>query len=113
MNRILGNVIIIDSAMGNALILTSANQAIHLDDFKIQTISFFMSNTLGSLVLTQANTATDIVFNSNVIVSGILTAATNAILQTNPVSVNFPLGWRASDLKAPTVTAGTAYLYLA
>lgn len=112
-NRIVGNCIIVDSAMGNAFVLTSANQAVLLDDLKIQTISFFMLNTLGSVILTQANTLTDVVFNSNVIVTGILTAATNAIVQFNPVHVTFPLGFRTGDLKVPTLTAGTAYIYLA
>jgi hypothetical protein len=113
MNRLVGNVVIVDSGMGNAFVLTSANQVIHLDDFKIQTISFFMSSTLGSLKLTQANTLTDEVFTSNAIVTGIVTAATNVFVQLNPVSVTFPLGFRASDLKVPTLTAGTAYIYLA
>lgn len=112
-NRINGNVIIVDSAMGNALVLTSANRVVQLDDFKIQTISFFMLNTLGSVILTQANTLTDVIFNSNVIVTGILTAATNVIVNVNPVHVNFPLGLRAGELKVPTLTAGTAYIYLA
>lgn len=112
-NRLIGNVIIVDSAMGNAFVLTSAGQVIHLDDLKVQTISFYMLNTLGSVILTQANTSTDVIFNSNAIVTGILTAATNAVLQVNPVSVTFPLGFRTSDLKVPTLTAGTAYIYLA
>lgn len=112
-NRINGNVIIVDSAMGNALVLTSAGQVVNLDEMKIQTISFFMLNTLGSVILTQADTSVDVIFNSNVLLSGILTAATNAILQTNPVSVTFPLGFRTGSLKVPTLTAGTAYIYLA
>ena len=112
-NRIVGNCIIVDSAMGNAFVLTSAGQVINLDEMKIQTISFFMLNTLGSIILTQANTLTDVVFNSNVIITGIVTAATNALIQLNPVSVTFPLGFRTGDLKVPTLTAGTAYVYLA
>ena len=109
----MGNCIIVDSAMGNAFVLTSANQVISLDEMKIQTISFFMLNTLGSVVLTEANTDTSVIFNSNVLVSGILTAATNAVIQTNPVHVTFPLGFRTGSLKVPTLTAGTAYIYLA
>lgn len=99
--------------MGNAFVLTSAGQAITLDELKIQAISFFMINTLGSVILTEANTSTDVIFNSNVLLSGILTAATNAVLQTNPVHVTFPLGFRTGSLKVPTLTAGTAYIYLA
>ena len=115
MNRLVGNVVIVDSAMGNAFVLTSANQVIHLDDFKIQTISFVSLNTLGAVILTQANTSTDVVFSSNVFVTGILvgTGGAGVVLYTNPVSTTFPLGFRASDLKVPTLTAGTAYIYLA
>lgn len=113
MNRINGNVIIVDSAMGNNFMLTSANLVRNLDEYKIQAISFFSLNTLGSVVITQADTSTDVIFNSNVVLSGILTALTNAVLQVNPVQVIFPLGFRASDLKVPTLAAGTAYIYLA
>ena len=112
-NRMVGNCIIVDSAMGNAFILNSADLVLNLDELKIQTISFFMLNTLGSVVLTEANTDTSVIFNSNAIVTGILTAATNAVIQFNPVSVNFPLGFRTGNLKVPTLTAGTAYIYLA
>ena len=112
-NRINGNIIIVDSAMGNSFILTSANLVRNLDEYKIQAISFFSLNTLGSVIITQVNTSTDVVFNSNVVLSGILTAATNAVLQVNPVHVTFPLGLRCSDLKVPTLTAGTAFIYLA
>mgnify|MGYP001597718611 FL=1 len=112
-NRINGNVIIIDSAMGNVFVLNSADQVINLDELKVQAISFFMLNTLGSVILTQANTSTDVIFNSNAIVTGILTAATNVIVQLNPVHVTYPLGFRTGNLKVPTLTAGTAYVYLA
>lgn len=111
-NRLNGNVLIVDSAMGNASVLFALTAA-HIDEFKIQTISFFALNTLGSVILTQANTSTDVIFNSNAIVTGILTAATNAVIQFNPVNVQFPLGLRTSELKVPTLTAGTAYIYLA
>lgn len=111
-NRINGNVLIIDSAMGNQFVL-GAPSGRNLDEFKIQTISFFRLSTLGSVVLTQANTSTDVVFNSNLVVTGILTALTNATLYSNPQSVIFPLGFKVSDLKVPVLTAGTAYVYLA
>jgi len=111
-NRLNGNVLIVDSAMGNQFVLGSAVSR-SVDEFKIQAISFFMLNTLGSCILTQANTSTDVVFNSNVFVTGILTVLTNAAVTINPVSVQFPLGLRTSDLKVPTLTAGTAYIYLA
>lgn len=111
-NRLNGNVLIIDSAMGNQFVL-GAQAGRNLDEFKIQTISFFRLSTLGTCIITQANTSTDVVFNSNVVVTGILTALTNAVLFENPKTVMFPLGFKTSDLKVPTLSAGTAYIYLA
>ena len=111
-NRLNGNVIIVDSAMGNSFILGSAASR-NIDEFKIQAISFFSLNTLGSVIITQANTSLDVIFNSNVVLSGILTALTSAVLQVNPVQAIFPLGLKTSDLKVPTLAAGTAYIYLA
>ena len=99
--------------MGNAFVLTSAGRTISLDEMKIQTISFFMLSTLGSVILTETNTDQDLIFSSNAIVTGLLTAATNVVIQLNPVSVTYPLGFRVGNLKGPTLTAGTAFIYLA
>jgi len=108
-NRIVGNIIIVDSAMGNNLMLLGPK---NLTDYKIQAISFFAVSTLANVIITQANTSTDVVFNCNYITIGIL-SANNGFVVSNPQQVNFPLGLKTSDLKVPTLAAGTAYLYLA
>ena len=110
-NRINGNVIIVDSAMGNAFVLTSENLIRNIDEYKIQAVSFFMLDTSATMILTQANTSLDVVFNSNMVTVGIL--SNNGAMVQNPKQVTFPLGLRTSDLKVPTLTAGTGYVYLA
>lgn len=106
-NRIVGNVIIVDSAMGNALLLTSANQAINLGGMYVNAFAFLANDTTGAITLTQVNTALDLVFVSSFIPGG----------QTRPALGLFTLPFanplRVSDLKAPIVTAGTGFIYLA
>ena len=110
-NRINGNVIVVDSAMGNSFVLDSATLLRNLGQYKIQAVSFFMLDTSASMILTQANTSLDVVFNSNMLTVGIL--SNNGAMVQNPKQMIFPLGLRVSDLKVPTVTAGTGYIYLA
>ena len=107
-NRINGNIIIVDSAMGNSLMLLPPK---NLSDYRVGAISFFAISTLANIILTNANTSTDVVFNCNYITIGIL-SANNGFVVNNPQQVTFPGGLRVSDLKVPTLTAGTAYLYL-
>ena len=109
-NRINGNIIIVDSAMGNNFILTSANLVRNLTETKIGAISFFSLSTLGNIIITNANTSLDVVFNCNYISIGALSNSGTVV--TNPQQVTFPGGLRTSDLKVPTLAAGTAYLYL-
>mgnify|MGYP001572601507 CR=1 FL=1 len=103
-NRLHGNIIIIDSAMGNleAVGGTSSN----ITNYNIQSIAIWASSTLGSLVLTGANTATDVIVQLSYINagSGIIPAIQ---------SVNFPLGLRVNNLKSTTVTACSGFVYLA
>jgi len=96
MNRIVGNVIIIDSAMGNALILTSANQAVNIDTFFVNAIALAQADTSASVTLSESNT-------SNVVVK----------LDRNLTNIPFASPQRFSQLKVPTLTAGTAFIYLA
>ena len=103
-NRIVDNVIIIDSAMGNLQVVggTSSN----ITTYNIQTIALWAANTLGNLVLTGANTATDVVVQLSIINAG-------SGIVPGLQSVNFPLGLRLSNLKCTTVTAGSGFVYLA
>lgn len=109
-NRINGNVIIVDSAMGNSFMLIPSNK--NMAQYKIQAISFFSITTLGTVIITQANTSTDVVYASNIIS---VSAGTNekTAMVNNPQQVTFPFGLFVSDLKVPTLSAGTAYIYLA
>ena len=110
-NRIVGNIIIVDSAMGNNFILTSANLIRNVNSYNIQGISFFSMGTTGTVILTQENTSLDVVFNANMLIVGILSSPNGFLIQ-NPYSVTFPFGLKTSELKVPTLTAGTAYIYL-
>ena len=103
-NRIFDNVIIIDSAMGNlnAVGGTSANIA----NFNVQAIAFWAATTLGNCVLTGANTGLDHITHFGFV-------TTESSMFTSLLAQEFPLGLRLSALKVPTITAGTAWVYLA
>lgn len=105
-NRIVGNVIIIDSAMGNSFVLTSANQAVNLDNLQINAIAFLSVNTTSTITLTGANTATDIIYSC-----GYLAGYSAVLNNANPLHFSTPQ--LAKDIKVPVLTAGTGFLYLA
>lgn len=99
-NRIEGNTIIVDSAMGNSFLLTSATTIININKLKISTIAFWSSDTTGAFRLSGTNTTNCFVH---------LTNPNNNATTVGAVigGVNF------TDVKVPTLTAGTAFLYLA
>lgn len=99
MNRIVDNFVIIDSAMGNAFILTSANQIVNVADLKVATIAFWSSDTTGNLILSAADTTNHVIHLGNSVNQG---NATGAHLG----------GVYLKNLKVPALTAGTAWLYL-
>lgn len=107
-NRIVGNVIIVDSAMGNVVLLTSANQAVNLDELSVSAFGFWSVDTTSAIILTEANTATDLVYIQGYFVNGAGTS-------TNPRMTfsSFAKPVKIGNLKAPTVTAGTGFIYLA
>ena len=107
-NRINGNVIIVDSAMGNAVLLTSANQAINIDELSVSAFGFWAVDTTSAILLTEANTALDIVFLQGYFVNGAGTS-------TNPrmITTSFANPVKFGNLKVPTLTAGTGFIYLA
>lgn len=98
-NRIVGNVVIVDSAMGNALITASGGTVQNLNDYKVATIAFWSSDTTGVCRFTLADT-------------------TNCVLQltnpnNNPTTVGATIpGVFFKDMKVPSITAGTAWIYL-
>lgn len=105
-NRIVGNVIIVDSAMGNLFMLGSAVNVYNIKKFQVNAIAFFSADTTGAFTLTEANTAADIVYRFGYI-SGQAgePASPNLIHFANPLVVG--------DLKCPVVTSGTGFIYLA
>ena len=98
-NRLVNNVVIVDSAMGNAFVLTSAGQVVSITEMKVATIAFWSSDTTGNLILSSATT-------------------TDAIIRlTNPnddatTVIALLGGVYFKDMKVPAITAGTAWLYL-
>lgn len=106
MNRIAGNIVIIDSAMGNNLVLTSANQAILIDNLMANAISFIATDTTGNITLTGSNTAQDLVY-----VLDFLSGGGGSTTAPNPIHFSAPQ--RIGNLKVPRLTAGTALIYLA
>lgn len=101
-NRIVGNVIIVDSAMGNAFILSSANAPVHLSNLKVNGIAFWSSDTTGACQISATDT-------------------TNVIVRFSRTSVNESASqWTSfgdmqylEALKIPVLTLGTAWIYLA
>lgn len=107
-NRILsgiGNVILIDSAMGNNLLLTSANQVINISNLNVQAIGFYSIDTTGVMIVTGVNTS-DVVWRGGWVVNG----ASGLSPATQWFPVPKPIKWE--NLKVPTLTAATGWLYL-
>lgn len=103
-NRIAGSVIIVDSAMGNAFILNSANMPVHLGKLKVNSIAFWSADTTGRLIITEADT-TNCVCSLGWVNGG---SGFQAATQTTSFGNSQPF----EGLKVPTLTAGTAWVYL-
>lgn len=103
-NRLFDNVIIIDSAMGNlpAVGGTSSN----ISNYNVTAIAFWAVSTLGNVVLTGANTGTDIITQFNFVNH----LGSSLIASQQNITFGTPL--RLSALKVPTLAAGTAWIYL-
>lgn len=106
-NRLVGNVIIVDSAMGNAFILNSGNMPVHFSKLHVNSIMFWSSDTTGRLQLTQTNTA-DVIFSLGWVTNG-AGAGFSEATQSSQFGQQQPM----EDLKVPVLTAGTAWIYLA
>lgn len=98
-----GNVIVVDSAMGNLGVFQGTD---NLTSFHIGAFSFLAADTSAACVFTGANTADSVVrFN-------ILAHAGSGGLISNPQTVTFAFPLRLNELKVPTLTAGTGWVYL-
>ena len=106
-NRIVGNVVIVDSAMGNAFVLNSANAPTHITNFKINSIEFLSNDTTGLCVFTDTNT-TNVVKVFRWMANGAGAGLVPATQTTDFAQPQYLYG-----LKIPVLTAGTAWIYLA
>lgn len=105
-NRIVGSVIIVDSAMGNNFILNSANQPVQIQKLKVNCIAFWSSDTTGALQITETNT-TNVVCQFTWIANG-----TGAGFQGGTQTTSFGNPQPFENFKVPVITAGTAWIYL-
>jgi len=96
-NRLVGNVYIVDSALNNVSLPWPQGA-------RINTIRAWFLNTTGIAVFTGANT-TDVVCN-------LTTNVAPAALAGGTVEAKLN-GTRFDEMKIPTLTAGTAWIYFA
>ena len=106
-NRIVGNTIIVDSAMLNAPLLGPESGNTINRIFNVNAISFWSTGTLGALVITQENTQ-NMVVRFNFITTAVAGTANNQIFDVtpNPQIITFGTPQRFENLKVPTCTAG-------
>lgn len=97
-NRIVGNVLIIDSGMGNSPVLIGNN----INDYVISGIAVWGVDTTAAILLTEANTASDIVYKYN---------GNSTIAGVNPLVLAYAI--KVGELRVPVLTAATGFVYLA
>ena len=107
-NRIVGNVIIIDSAMGNQLALTSANMSIQISKPMVNAIAVYQMDSTGSISLTGADT-TNSLFRSDWL--SLTTDSMGKVYVNNPSWFSFGQAQPFENIKVPVLTAGTAFIY--
>ena len=105
-NRIVGDVLIVDSAMGNALILASANQPVHYTYYHANAVMFWSADTTGRLIISAADTT------NHLVSMGWTANGTGGGFAPSNQSTQFGQKQKLDDLKVPTLTAGTAWIYL-
>lgn len=98
-NRIVGNVLIIDSANGNNPVIFTPGTSNQINKYKLGTVMFWSSDTTGNIQFSLADTSNQIMRLSNPVngpntVGGVLNGVT------------------LQDLKVVSLTAGTAWVYL-
>ena len=103
-NRLAGsNVIVVDSAMGNLGVFMGTG---NFTTFMIQGFAFSFANTAGRCIFSGANT-------TDVLADFLITAHVGSGgLVANPCVVTFPRTVTV-DLKVPTLSNGTGWVYLA
>lgn len=106
MNRIVDNVVIIDSAMGNSLILTSAGQAVNISHFYVNAFAFLVTDTL-SLIRISTSDTTNTIYQEGFI-TGAGASGGSDLFKFRP----FGTPQRFDTLKVPQLTTGTGFIYL-
>ena len=104
-NRIAGNILIIDSAMGNKFALQDITGGNQFSNFMVNAIAFWSVDSTGALLLTGASTTQDIIFKYD-------SPAGSAGNTNNPKWFPFGQSQDIHNIKCPVVTSGTAFLYL-
>ena len=107
-NRIVGNVMIVDSAMANLLIIEGSTG--NFSNYRVSSVAFWSASTLGDFALTSINT-TNVLVRFSYLTHASGGAGFNSIIQATQY-ISIGAGVNLGDLKAPIVTAGTAFLYL-
>lgn len=100
-NRIVGNILIVDSGMGNSPVLLGNNY----NDFVISGIAVWGVDSTTAITLTEANTTTDLVYKFNANTSPVGGGGVNPLVLAYAIKVG--------ELKVPVLTAATAFIYLA
>jgi len=108
-NRIAGNVIIIDSAMGNSLALRSGTDDPQTRTVMVNAFAVWQTGTTGAILLTGASTTQDIIFKSDWV--SLTSDSMGKVFANNPSWFSFGQAQPIENIKAPLVTAGTVFLY--
>lgn len=98
-NRVIGNVIIVDSAMGNSFVLTSGATILNNNEVRATAFTFWSTDTTGIVAFSSGADTTNRVV--------LLTNPNN-----NPTTIGLVLnGIPFNQLKVPVLTSGTAWIY--
>jgi len=103
-NKFVNSVIIVDSAAGNTLIMsTISNSSTQMSKFEVTEIAFWSTSTLGRCVVSSVDT------DNHIVSFGWVGSVGGAARQ----STSFGKPQCLDTIKIPTLTAGTAWIYLA
>jgi len=111
-NRLVSNVIIVDSAAGSTpIVQTISNSRNHITKMHVNAIAFWSADTTGACQVACGNGSTGVIASFSWLQGG---APANSInggpaTQSTQFGQNQPL----EDIMIPTLTAGTAWIYLA
>jgi len=108
-NRIIGNVIIVDSGMGNVELGGAASS---MSQYRVSTIAVYSLDTTASVIISGANT-TDVIARFDILSLVTLVDSQGTAIVQNPTVLHIGPGINLEGIKVPVVTAATAFFYLA